>query len=411
MPIDAAYAQFKNDELTPWLLEVPSQILRNAGYRFMCGFMRWYKGLGGKPRVKKNTGRQSVMITKELFSFKDNLLILGTKSKQVGVIELSAPPPEGVNSINISLNAGKFYLAYNFDDASIYTPSEADVIEELKQYAEAELAQATLGLDRGIVLNVATSNQTAYAYSDNEKKSLEKAEKGKRRWQRRLARRVKGSNRSRKARGRVSKYADKQANIRENFAHQVSRKIVEEPEIKLFVFEKLNLANMTKSAKGTVEKPGKNVRQKAGLNRSLLNAGLGKIKQYTKYKALRKNKVVVEVNPKYSSQECSRCHYIHKQNRISQGLFCCTSCGFSANADYNAAEVVKYRGMQMILNDEWKAKEVRKVRVGCRAGTVQTGEQSPNAQGDSGSPRSLEVSVEEATVPDLRSNISPLGAR
>jgi len=66
---------------------------------------------------------------------------------------------------------------------------------------------------------------------------------------------------------------------------------------------------MTASAKGTAEEPGKNVRQKAGLNRSILNSGWGRIRTYTQYKGLRKNKLTITIAAHYSSQECSRCGF------------------------------------------------------------------------------------------------------
>ena len=90
---------------------------------------------------------------------------------------------------------------------------------------------------------------------------------------------------------------------------------------------------MTKSAKGTVEAPGKQVKQKSGLNRSILASGWGSLERKLEYKAgdLRK------VNPAYTSQTCSRCGHVHRDNRPSQAVFACGACGFRANADHNAA--------------------------------------------------------------------------
>ncbi len=90
---------------------------------------------------------------------------------------------------------------------------------------------------------------------------------------------------------------------------------------------------MTASAKGTVEEPGQQVAQKAGLNREILASGWGGLERKLAYKA----GGLVKVDPAYTSQACSRCGNTHKSNRPSQAVFKCGSCGFSLNADHNAA--------------------------------------------------------------------------
>ncbi len=127
------------------------------------------------------------------------------------------------------------------------------------------------------------------------------------------------------------------------------------------VFEDLGIKNMTASAKGTIEEPGKNVRQKTGLNRSILNAVWGRIKTYTRYKGLRKNKLTIEAPAHHSSQECSRCGYTHKDNLTSQAEFICQGCGFACNADLNALHVIKKRGVRAVLNNEVHIKIPKKV--------------------------------------------------
>jgi putative transposase len=91
---------------------------------------------------------------------------------------------------------------------------------------------------------------------------------------------------------------------------------------------------MVRSARGTVDAPGLNVRQKAGLNRSILQQGWGQFASYLQYKAPGR---VEKVDPAYTSQRCSQCGNVDKNSRKSQALFECTSCGYSASADVNAA--------------------------------------------------------------------------
>ncbi len=151
------------------------------------------------------------------------------------------------------------------------------------------------------------------------------------RYQRRMARQQKGSNRRRGTAGKLRKLHRKRARRRDNATHQISRKVADTAHT--VVLEDLNTKAMTRSAKGTVENPGKNVKQKAGLNRSILASGWGQLERKFAYKAgeLR------FVEPAYTSQACSQCGHTAKSNRPSQPVFACGACGFQANADHNAA--------------------------------------------------------------------------
>lgn len=102
----------------------------------------------------------------------------------------------------------------------------------------------------------------------------------------------------------------------------------------LIRFEKLNITNMTRSAKGTVEQPGRHVAQKSGLNRAILAQGWGLLRQRTGHKAPGR---VEDVPAPYTSLRCSACGWIDKNSRKSQAGFVCSSCGFTCNADTNAS--------------------------------------------------------------------------
>jgi putative transposase len=99
--------------------------------------------------------------------------------------------------------------------------------------------------------------------------------------------------------------------------------------------EDLKIRNMTRLAKGTIEAPGKNVRAKAGLNLGgILANGWGLLVTRLEQKAPGR---VVKVNPAYTSQRCSACGHVAKDNRESQAVFLCVACGYTGNADVNAA--------------------------------------------------------------------------
>ena len=151
------------------------------------------------------------------------------------------------------------------------------------------------------------------------------------RYQRRMARQQKGSHRRRGTANKLRKLHRKRARRRDSETHRVSRKIADTGHT--VVLEDLDTKAMTQSAKGTVEKPGRNVQQKSGLNRAILASGWGQMERKLAYKAGR----VVFVDPAHTSQTCSRCGHAAKSNRPSQAVFRCGACGFQAHADHNAA--------------------------------------------------------------------------
>jgi putative transposase len=110
----------------------------------------------------------------------------------------------------------------------------------------------------------------------------------------------------------------------------------------------LNLRRMVRSAKGTVEQPGINVRAKAVLNRRILDAGFGQFERFIIEKAEEAARLVVRVDARFSSQECSRCGHVARENRRRR-RFCCVRCEFTTHADVNAALVIRRR-VQLALS-------------------------------------------------------------
>ena len=151
---------------------------------------------------------------------------------------------------------------------------------------------------------------------------------------------VPGSCRHRKAKIKLQKANAAKRHKIQNWCHQKSRETAD--EFGTVYMEDLNIAGMTKSAKGTVENPGKNVKAKSGLNRVILANGWGLFDQCIGYKAK-----VIKVDPKYTSQKCSECGHVEKENRVSQSKFKCRLCGFEKDADVNAALNIYISGAEM----------------------------------------------------------------
>ena len=190
-----------------------------------------------------------------------------------------------------------------------------------------------LGVDMN-VRQVATSDGHFYFLPD-----LRKKEARRKRYQRRMARQVKGSNRRKDTKKKLAKVSRKIANIRKNWIHKTTKEIA--GKCGTVIVEDLKLRNMTASAKGTIENPGKNVKQKAELNRAILDTAFGEIRKNLEYKCGR----LIEVNPAYTSQTCHKCRHADKENRKTQARFLCVNCGFGSNADTNAAMNIRRLGM------------------------------------------------------------------
>ena len=207
-------------------------------------------------------------------------------------------------------------------------------------------------MDRGVAIPVHTgANQ--YGFTDNQKASKEKRERYLKRLQRRLAKQKKGSNRRQRTKNRIARQHKKIANIRNDFCHKTSRKMIDS-EAKVIIFEDLKTSGITRKPKARKDRNGKFVSnkasQKAGLNKSILNAGWHRIEIYTRYKAVKAGKAVFKVPAHYTSQECAKCGPPHPDNRKTQALFSCVNCGHIYNADRNASSVIKQRAINLFLD-------------------------------------------------------------
>ena len=154
--------------------------------------------------------------------------------------------------------------------------------------------------------------------------------------QRSVARKKKGGNNRRKAVGKLQKLHTKIKRKRADHHHKLSTRLVKENQ--LIAVEDLKMRNMTRSTKGTTENPGKNVAQKRGLNRSLVDLGIGNFFSMLEYKSEYYGRDFVKVAPKYTSQTCNPCGHRSSENRKSQSQFACVKCGYTANADINATQ-------------------------------------------------------------------------
>ena len=143
----------------------------------------------------------------------------------------------------------------------------------------------------------------------------------------------------------LQRVEQKRADGRRGFQHRITTHLVR--DYQTVCIEDTRISNMVRSAKGTVENPGSNVQQKAGLNRSILSQGWYGIRAKLEYKSQWHGRNFIAVPARNTSRTCSRCGYTDPANRPSQAVFNCQECGFATNADLNAAENIRRQGLNL----------------------------------------------------------------
>lgn len=213
--------------------------------------------------------------------------------------------------------------------------------DDVPELALPETGSA-VGIDMGVVSFLTTSDG---AQVDNPRHGRRNADRLAAA-QRKLAACKRGSNRRRKRRERVAASHAKVRRQRLDHAHKTALWLVKHYDV--IAHEALRIANMTRSASGTVEVPGRNVAQKSGLNRSILDAGWGVFLNVLRAKAESAGRVVVEVNPANTSRTCPSCWHVCAENRVTQADFRCVSCGYAGHADVVGATNVLRAGLALL---------------------------------------------------------------
>jgi putative transposase len=207
---------------------------------------------------------------------------------------------------------GRWHVAFAATPAPIEGPGTGEVV----------------GVDRGVTISVTLSTGemlTCPKLSGGQQRRLRLLE-------RRFARAKRGSNRRAKAKLAIARLRAREADARKDWAEKLSTDLARRFDV--IRLENLRVQDMTRSAKGTIQSPGRGVRAKAGLNRQILSSGWGILVELLEHKARGR---VEKINPAFTSQRCSACGHVAGENRKSQAVFACTACRYRCNADLNAA--------------------------------------------------------------------------
>jgi len=221
--------------------------------------------------------------------------------------------PAGVRSYRVTMDrAGRWHVAFAVIPPPVPAPGNGQAV----------------GIDRGVAVAAALSTGELLRVP-----SLTGRKRARmRRLERRLARAQRGSQRRRRVRLALARLKARETDRRRDWVEKASTDIAR--RFDLIRVEDLQISNMTRSAKGTRENPGRNVRQKAGLNRGILRSGWGLLMRRLQDKAPGR---VEKINPAFTSQRCSACGQVDPKSRESQAVFWCTACGYACHADVNAA--------------------------------------------------------------------------
>ncbi len=184
-----------------------------------------------------------------------------------------------------------------------------------------------VGIDMGVVRFATLSDGTFHA----PRNSFKRHETALRKAQQVMSRKVKFNNNWKKAKAKIQNIHARIGNARRDYLHKTSTAISQNHA--MVCVEDLQVRNMSKSAAGTVEVPGRNVRAKSGLNRSILDQGWFEFRRQLDYKLHWRGGWLVAVPPQYTSQTCPCCGLVSADNRQTQARFQCVECGFEENAD------------------------------------------------------------------------------
>ncbi|MFF4619348.1 RNA-guided endonuclease InsQ/TnpB family protein [Nonomuraea jabiensis] len=231
-----------------------------------------------------------------------------------------------VKTVTVKREGNRWYVVLSCDDV----PAEP-----------LPATGAAVGVDLGVAWLVTTSDGH---HLDNQRHLHVSADRLAAA-QRDLARKQRTSRRRRKAAARVAALHAQVRRQRLDHAHKIARVLVADYDV--IVHEALRVANMTRSASGTIERPGRNVAAKSGLNRSILDAGWGVFLQVLAHKAEKAGRELIAVNPAGTSCTCARCGHRTRENRLTQAVFRCVACGHGAHADINAAINILRAGLAL----------------------------------------------------------------
>lgn len=313
---------WKSDKETEWLKDSPSQCLQQTLKDLERAYKNFFAKRADFPRFKKKGQSDSFRYPQgckldqangRIFLPKLGWMRYRNSREVLGMVK----------NVTVSYSQGKWFV-------SIQTEREVE--------SPVHPSTALVGIDMGIA-RFATLSDGSYFVPLN---SFKRQEQALAKAQRAMSRKQKFSNNWKKAKARIQKIHARIGNARHDYLHKATTTISKNHA--MVCIEDLQVRNMSKSASGSAEAPGKNVKAKSGLNKAILDQGWYEFRRQLDYKLAWNGGQLVTVPPRNTSRTCPCCGHIAKENRLSQARFECVECGFEENADLVGAINVQRAG-------------------------------------------------------------------
>lgn len=322
----ALVAWWKESEEYGWLKEVHSQVLQQCLKDLERAYTNLCAGRTAPPRYRKRFLADS-------FRYPQGFKLHGRQVylPMIGWVEFweSRPLAGTIKNVTISRQGQHWFVSFQV---------------EMERDAPVHPATAEVGIDLGIATFAAFSDGALHSPIN----AYRRVAKKKARMQRRLAGMVQYSCNWKKQQRRLAQLDIRLANCRHDFLHQLSTETSKNHAV--IVVENVQVKHMSKSARGTAEEPGRQVAQKSGLNKAILDQGWGMFRRLLEYKQQWRGGETIVVDPRYTSQTCPECGHVAKENRVQQALFSCVVCDYTYHADVVAARNILALGHRERLN-------------------------------------------------------------
>jgi putative transposase len=332
---------WRNGGETPWLKDAPVHPLQHALKDLERAYKNFFAKRAAFPCFKRKGHRDSFRYpdAKQFKLDAPNARIFLPKLGWMR-LRLSREVLGTLKNATVSLSAGKWCV-------SIQTEREVE--------QPVPTATTAIGIDMGIARFATLSDGTFYAPLN----SFKRHEMRLKRHQRAMSRKVKFSKNWYKSKRRVQDTHAGIGNARRDYLHKTTTAISKNHA--MVCIEDLQVRNMSKSAAGTTEKPGKNVRAKSGLNKSILDQGWFEFRRQLEYKLNWNGGMLIAVPPHNTSRTCPACGHLAKESRLTQAEFACVDCGHEENADVVGAKNVLARGHRVAVCGEDGSGRGRKI--------------------------------------------------
>ena len=327
----------------PWFAEIDSTVLQQNVKRLDTAYKNFFEGRGF-PNFKNRSNFTS-------FTYQMGVKVQGNKIylPKLGWMRFfnSRLIPTGftIKAATLRKRQDGWYISIRIEDKTI------------PDYVKKPLNEVNsiLGCDLGITKLVHFSDR--YQIDNPKFSTNKKARRTLKIRQRRVNRQVKGSKNRKKAANKIGRFHKKITDKRTAYQWSVANTIVSR-KVDAIALEDLNISGMLRRCKvKTDEKTGRFLKngqsRKKGLNRSISDASWSDLILKIEYLAVKQGKVVIKINPKYSSQECRNCGHTDKSNRDGE-KFICTECGYHEHADIGAAKTIRDRGFKIVRGDSAK---------------------------------------------------------